>query len=539
MFTTPRSIPFLVCIALLVAAVGVPLAAGQESGTVVGRPDLSLSATETEFDPGEEGKLRIVVSNDARLQRGGPATYEERVKTARGVKIEVLDRGLPVDAAAGTTVVGSVPEGSVAAPPIDLTIPEGTPPGTYRLPVEVSYTYTAGVQYGAAEPTYNDYNREERMYVTIRVTDQARFEVVDTTTGAQVGDTADLSVTVENVGSEPAHDAGIQLSSPSDEVTFGSGSGSSTAYVDVWQPGERHELDYTVAVRDDAAVRSYTLDAVVAYEDVDGIARESAPLSVGLRPGREQTFALQNVTSSLRVGEEGRFAATVINRGPDRARSPVVAFRTANSNVEPEPETYAVPTLAPGERARVVFDVTVSDAATASDQQVDLTVRYRNARGDQRASDPLERRVRVAPQRDRFVVEPVDETVTAGGSGPFRLRITNNGTEPLETVELKVFAQSPLSSGDDEAIVDRLAPNESATVTIGLGAGASALEKSYPLSVDFQYERPDGDTEVSRTYTVPVSLEPQTGGGLPLIPALVVVALVAGGGVVVWRRQRR
>lgn len=534
-----RSILLAVAVLAVVAGGTVTTGAQSSSGDVVGSPEIDVFASGAEFDPGTRTQLQLVLSNDGTLQKGGPAQYETRVTTARGTTLEIKDGNVPIDVAEGPFAVGEVPQGTTPIDPIAVTIPENATPGTYRIPVEVSYSYTRHVDYGPAQqPEYNDFRRTERRYVTIRIEDGAQFEVVGTSAGAQIGDEATLSVTMENVGTERARDARVRLSSPSDEVTFGSGSRASTGYVGAWAPGERRTLNYTVALRDDAALRDYTLDAAVTYEDENGIARNSSSLAVGLSPAREQSFALRDVNASLRVGEEGMFAGRVVNRGPAAVRDPVVIFRPSGGNVNAETTEYALPDLAPGESADFSFDTTVNEGATPGARQFNVTVRYRNGRGDVRTSEGLVEQVTVAPQRDRFVVEPVNGSITAGASTQLDVRVTNNGDEPLRDVEAKAFTRDPLSSDDDEALVPRLAPGESETITIGLSAGADALNKTYPVSLDFQYELPDGDTAVSRTYKVPVRVQEPTDGGSPL-PYVVAVAVIALAVVALaWRRRR-
>jgi hypothetical protein len=525
-----------VVVVATVAATGV--VAGQSSGTVVGRPDIDLYSSTTEVEPGTQTDLTLVLSNDGRLSRGGPAEHEARVTTARGVSVEVEDGATPFEVNTGRVAVGEVPRGTTRTDPISLTVPEDVAPGRYRVPVAISYAYTVSVEYSATDaPEYNDLTREETRYITLRVRDQAQFEVVDSETTAQIGDTGTIAVQLRNVGTRTARDASVALSSPTDELTFGSGSASSTGYVGAWEPGTTETVEYTVTFDDDAALRNYSLSASVEYEDTDGIARTAEPMAVGLRPQREQSFALRDTSANLRVGEEGQFTGTVVNRGPDTARQPVVVFRSTNPNVNVETDEYALETLAPDESGRFAFDVTISDGASASTQQFNVTVRYRNDRGDRRRSDALEHRVDVRPQRDRFRVTAVNRTVVAGGTTSLDLRVTNQGEDPLRDIEAKAFVQSPLSSDDDEAIVATLAPGETKTITIGLSTSGSALEKQYPVSVDFQYELPDGDSQVSQTYRVPVTVERRQGGGLPFLP--IAVGALAVIGLVLFLRYRR
>ncbi|AZH27182.1 sialidase [Haloplanus aerogenes] len=520
------------------------MVAGQSSsGTVIGRPDIEVFTSTTEVEPGTETDLDLVISNDGQLRRGGPAEHESRVTTARGLAVEVEDGETPFEINTGRVAVGEVPRGTTPVDPISITVPEDVDPGRYRIPVTVSYSYTVSVEYNSVgSPEYNDLTRETTQYITVRVRNQAQFDVVDTTTTSQIGDTGNVSVTLQNDGTRPARDASVVLDSPTDELTFGSGSASSTGYVGTWEPGTNATVEYTVSFDDDAALRNYSLTATVEYEDTDGIARTSEPLAVGLRPVPEQTFALRETNATLRVGEEGTFAGTVVNRGPDTTRQPVVVFQSTNPNVDVESNEYALDTLDPGEAGAFEFDVAISDGASATTQQFNVTVRYRNERDDVRRSDSLNERVVFEPQRDRFRVEAINRTVVAGQTTTLELRVTNEGDEPLRDVEAKAFVQDPLSSDDDEGLVSTLAPGESATVLVSLSVGGSAVaQKTYPVSVDFQYELPDGDTEVSETYRVPVTVEPQErrGFSLPFLPITLGALAVVGVGLFVWLRRDR
>jgi hypothetical protein len=536
--STHRSF-LLVALVVLATVAATGIAAGQSSsGTVIGRPDVEVYSSTSEVEPGTQVDLGLVVSNDGQLRRGGPAQYEDRVTTARGVSLEVESGETPFEIDTGRVAVGDVPRGTTPADPISITVPEDVAPGRYRIPVTLSYSYTVSAEYDSVgAPEYNDLTREVTRYVTVRVRDQAQFDVVDSTTTTQIGDTGSVTLTLENDGTRAARDASVVLSSSTDELTFGSGSTSSTGYVGVWEPGANETVEYTVSFDDDAALRNYSLSATVEYEDTDGIARTSNPIAVGVRPDREQTFALRDTDATLRVGEDGQFSGTVVNRGPDTARQPVVVFRSSNPNVNVESTEYALETLDPDETGEFAFDVAISDAASAATQQFNLSVRYRNGRDDVRYGDTLNERVAIEPQRDRFSVEAVNRTVVAGETTTLELRVTNAGDDPLRDVEAKAFVQSPLSSDDDEGLVSELAPGESATFVIGLSTSGAALEKDYPVSIDFQYELPDGDTEVSETYRVPVSIERQEGGGLPFLPITVGALAVVGLGLLVWYRR--
>lgn len=535
-----RSRVLLLGVVVFVVVAGVPPAVAQESGEVVGQPDITVSASTVEFDTGAEAELKLALTNRGRIDRGGPEQYEDRVTTARGLTLEVETGDAPIEVNSGSVAVGNVPTGTTAVDPIDVTVPESAEPGTYELTVEYEFAFTRIVRYNENGAEFDDITRRRSDTVTIRVTDQARFEVVDVDSDAQIGDTGDLSIELRNSGTEPASDASVTVTSRSDELVFGTGSGSSTAFAgQVWAPNETRTVDYTVELTDDATLRDYTLSVVVGYTDQDGIDRTSRSLQTGIRPIAGQEFSLQGVSASLHVGEEGTVSGTLVNEGPQPVYDPVVRLRTSGSNFDVVSNEYALADLDPGEGDAFEFVVDVNDAASVGVRQFGLEIEYRNRDGDLRTDDDLVTRVEIVPQRDRFVVEVLDGRIEAGSSTDLRVRVTNNGDEPLSDVEAKAFVNDPLSSDDDEAIVPELAAGDSAEFTIGLSASGSALEKRYPVSFDFQYELPDGDTELSRTYKVAVSVTRTEGFDFPVGVVVGGVAVVGLLGVFAWRRWAR
>ncbi|CQR48702.1 hypothetical protein BN996_00149 [Haloferax massiliensis] len=506
------------------------------SGQVYGSPDIDVFTSTSEFEPGTQSQLRLTLRNNGQIDQSGPERYESRVTTARGVTVEAQSGDAPIEINTGTIGAGNVATGTVDLSPIDITVSENATPGTYRIPIEVSYTYTRLVDYDPSGAEYTDNTRTRTHYVTVRVRDQPRFEVVETSSTAQVGNTGDLSVTIENTGTRAASEASVTATSRSDELVFGTGSESSTAQVGRWAVGERRTVNYTVSLAEDATVRGYTVNLDVDYTDTDGIARTSRTLNIGVTPAEEQSFALENVSTNLRVGADGTVSGTVVNNGPKRVDDPVLRFGSSNPNINVETSEYALPDLEPGDSAAFEYEVGVSDAASANVQQLNLSVEYRNSRGNIRVSDGLTTNAEIAPHQDRFIVEVVNNTIEAGSDRAVRVRVTNNGDEPLTNIEAQAFVRDPLSSDNDEGIISELQPGESEEFTIALSAGADALPKRYPVSFDFQYEMPDGDTEVSQTYTTPIEVTESQGGGLPI--GLIVGAVVVIGvlGVFGWRR---
>jgi hypothetical protein len=320
-----------------------------------------------------------------------------------------------------------VPTGTAGPLDVSLTVPEGTPPGTYEVPVEVRYSYTRIVTYGDGDPEFSESTFRGEQTVTVRVADAPRFEIVDTESTTQIGDRGEVTMTVENVGSEPARDARVSVASSSDELAFGTESNSADSFVGVWRPGERKQVTYALTATDDAIQREYSLTTTVDYTDVDGVRQTSEELVTGVTPLDEQSFSLSDLDSTLRVGQEGTITGTVTNEGPSTVYEPVLAVSGGSRNLDFTETEYALTTLEPGETREFSFEVDVSDAASAGRQQFSFDVTYQNEQGDDRTSSTLRRAVDVGAHQDRFSVEPVEATLDRGGSDTVTLRVTNNG----------------------------------------------------------------------------------------------------------------
>lgn len=365
---------------------------------------------------------------------------------------------------------------------------------------------------------------------------EVEFTAVDGASDVTVGDTGTYEVTLRNDGPVAVRDATVTVESQSGDITFGE-SASTTQYVGSWAPGETRTVSVDATASENADTRPYALSASVNYRDSEGDAGADEAIPLGIRPGPEQSFELSNVESTLRAGDDGKLQATLTNTGEQPVRNVVVQWESDHSNLSPQETQYAVGDLDAGESANVSFGVDASDSADAGPRQFDFVAKYRNGNGDSRESDTLQVRQTVEGSADEFEVTARNATVGAGGSATLELEITNTDDERLENIEAKLFADSPMSVGDDEAFVAGLGPGESTTITFGISASGTAMEKTYPLSVDFRYEEPDGDTPVSDSYRVPVSVTDDSGGGTPLsvIAGALLVSLLAIGGYVRFR----
>ena len=504
-----------------------------------GEPELSVELPDNRVEAGDVTVLELQLSNAATVDSGSRNTLDvERVTSARGVRVSLRSGDAPIEVRTNARTLGTIPDGGVVTAPFEVVVDEDAEPGRYRVPVEVEYTYTELI---AENDRFRDTDTvEETMYVSLRIVPGADFAVVESTTNAAIGGNGSVRMAVENTGNAAARDATLSVRSTSGSLTFG-GSPTAETYVGSWPAGERRNFTFSASVAGDVEPRPISLGATVRYEDEDGIP-QNASLTTGVRPAEEQSFSLTETNGSLRVDSEGDLTGTIRNEGPVVADNAVLVLEDPGSNVDATELEFALGTLEPNESAAFSYEIEVSDSARAGPRQFTYRVRYDDANGAATRSDPLYARYEVAPAQQVFDVE-TNATVTAGGSSQLRVEVTNNRNVPLTDVSAKLFADAPISVNDDEAFVGEIEAGETETMTFTIGAAGSATSKAYPVSMDFQYDEPDGDTKLSDTYRVPVQVSESEGGGLLSLlfgPVGLVLVLIVGGaaGIVLFRRSR-
>lgn len=507
----------------------------QGGGLIRGSPELGVSVARPTVTPGQTNEVTLQVTNDGDLDLG-TAQSRSVVTTARNVRVEAEADDAPISVETGTLAIGAVRENRPGEAPIAVDVPQDTAPGTYDIDVELRYSHTyqqsGGVTYDREETT----NAE----VTIEVSDNARFEILNVTTDARVGDTGVLEATVENTGGEAARDASLTLESASAGLTFGQ-SPTDSAQIGELAAGETTTVTYDARFAAGAPVRDYALAGTVQFDTPEGYQRVDDRLAGSVRPGAEQRFSIADVESDLRVAEDGEITGTVTNDGPATARNVVVQYAEETPTLVPVETSVAVGTLESGESAEFAIPISVGGEAEAVNRTADVAVQYRTADFERRAYRDLELLFAVGPERDRFGVEVTDRTVEVGGERALEVAVTNRLDETVTDVEGRMFADDPIGTGTtDTGYAQSIEPGETVTMTFDLTATGSATPGStYPASFDFRYDDAEGDSQLSDTLRVALDVTEPEGDGLP-VGALAVglLVVVAGAGAVVWYRRQ-
>lgn len=410
---------------------------------------------------------------------------------------------------------------------------------TYRLTAASSaenepYPFTLSADY---ELDSGEARTADPVSVEVTPGPEQEFTVVSTESDVPIGDSGEYAVTLRNAGSDTLTDATVQLTSSNADITFGQ-SNSANQYVGRWEPGAEQTLTFDARAGDGAERRNYTVDATVAYERADDSVSQQNTVSLSLQPTAEQSFAVDDVDASLEVGDDGTLSAQLTNTAPRAAENVVVVWASEQRNVDPIETEYSIGRLAAGESATFDFNLDVSSSARSGPRQFSVQAQYENDDGETRTSDPLSMRAEVASERNEFDVAVQSANVTAGEGTEIDVEITNAKEQTLSDINAKIFADSPITANDDESFVSELEPGESQTITFSISVGSGALSKTYPVSMDFQYDEPDGDTVTSDTYSIPVEVQQPSGDGglpLPLIGGGLLLVVVAVGGYMRFR----
>ena len=493
----------------LVAAVALGAAPA-----AVSADDIEVVVSEDTFAPDEEATLFVEVVDRA----DGPGGTQ-------GTIVSIDEEDAPITVLTDEDAIATVPTGGSRVASFDIAVDEDAAPDDYDIEVEVDYR--DGRTGDLTTETFD---------VEITIDDRAHFRVVDTDTDAHVGEEGTVSMTLENVGDQTAKDATVEVRALDRGLRLGARSTFTRTFAGDWEDGATRTLNLSADVREGTEPRSHVLEAEVEFHDEDDVERTTRPLTAGVDVGSEQAFSVTNVTSDLRVGEDGELNVTIENDGPRAVGGVVAVSETPNPNVAVRnPEWYVGP-MEPGEASTAAFRVGLREDAEPGDRVLPLVVRYRTPAGDIEYSDRLDVVAAVAPELEPFGIRAVNQTIAQGETRRYRVEVENTGDERYSDIQAKLFAESPLETDDDEAYIDALDVGETRTISFGLEADDDAAIKQHPVSMDFRYEDADGDRHLTDRERMAVDVvERETPYALY---AAVVVFLAAIVGIAYWKRER-
>lgn len=419
-----------------------------------------------------------------------------------------------------TKSIGPWASGERRSVTFDILAEEFAETRSYPFQAVITYTAANGSRVRTTPFTFSVQPSEQ-----IRL---ERFEVTSIRSNVQVGDSGTIAVTIENTGAD-VEDAIVTLQSRSRNIRLGR-THNATQFVGEWATNEDITFVFEARATNNTVVASYPFSVAVSYQ-ANGTRSRTTTELFGVIPNSEQSFALQNITSTLRVGDEGQVTGAVVNTGPRTVQDAVLVLETNTTTLRPEETNYPLGTIPTGERQPFRYDINAINTTNAGPRDLTFRVVYRNQKGERTASDPLQATIQIGNKREPFVVDPVAASFGTDESGVLRVRISNSVGQTLSNVTARLQVDEPLTSDDLNAYVGVLSSNESSTTAFQLTVEDEAIPGRHPATVTITYETPNGERRIAGPYQVPVQVEQERGPGFPVIATVTAIAalLVAAG----------
>ncbi|MDS0222442.1 sialidase [Haloarcula sp. S1AR25-5A] len=489
---------------ILFAVVVVTVASGTAVAAVTGSPQIEVTFADNTVSPGEETTLDVVLSNSGDLDSGSATnpSLNSEVTTARSLSVDVSSGDAPMAITTTRQQTGDLATGSPRTVSFDISVNDSAEAGTYRIPVRLEYDYYSLVAESTGTRNEGSVSRTE--YVTVHISDDATFDVINVDSDTRVGSTGGVELTVQNTGETAATDAAVTLSSQNGEFTVGGGEQSSR-FVDAWESGENKTFDYQVGASSDAKPNPYNFRLSVAFDDAKGVREESVSSTVGIAPAPEQSFAVVNTSSMVPVGNTGEYELTLRNDGPVTVNDAAVTVTSQSSDITfggASSTSQFVGEWTPGEVRTVTVDATASSNSEVRSYALSASVQYDDPEGDTGTDDSLSLGIETTPKQE-FSLSDVSGGLRAGQDGTLEATLANDGPRTVENAVINWESDhSNLSPQETQYAVGNLEPGESTTVDFGVDASDSA--RAGPRQFDFTvgYTDDNGNQQSSDTLSL-------------------------------------
>ncbi len=234
----------------------------------------------------------------------------------------------------------------------------------------------------SATATYEDYQGLSKTAtldsVGVTPAPELAIRFRNVSSSLRVDERGTFAGTVVNRGPRTAHDAVLVVETPSPLLSF-----TETRYpVGDLAPGEGRPVTFRVDVPASADAGQRLFRVALEYETADGDPgrTDAVQLRRHVAPDRDEV-ALEPVDATVRIDTSDSFAVRVTNVG-DEPLTDLEAVLAPRPPFTSESAVAYVPRIAPGESARVAFELSVSEDAVPSQTAVAVNVSAEDPDGD-------------------------------------------------------------------------------------------------------------------------------------------------------------
>ncbi|MDD3934611.1 MAG: CARDB domain-containing protein, partial [Methanoculleus sp.] len=345
---------------LLLALLAVP---GSAAGAkyLYGNPELSATIAGTnEFAPGADTSLTVIISNSGlnthKIVGSTIVTPDDLPNTAKLATVALKSNDAPLTVKTDPQFLSDIMGGASRTATFNVKVADSATPGTYTLPLEVTYTYLQEAEDYGDTLRYNYQKKTEILPLTVRVTPDLRVEILNVRSESlNVGTEGYVYLTLKNIGHDTANKAiakvvrnGASPLIPTD----------GNAYIGTFEPGETVDVKFKVAVADSAEPQSYPLDVMVAYEDYEEKTVTSRAATIGLPVGGKIAFDAVSPTVTLHPGDKSILEVVYKNTGAAKVYNAQARISAVDPFTSSDDTAY-LGDLAPGETATARFEVSI------------------------------------------------------------------------------------------------------------------------------------------------------------------------------------
>lgn len=359
---------------------------------------------------------------------------------------------------------------------------------------------------------------------------------VDSETQATVGGSGETEISLENEGPYDIYDATVRVSSDSDIISLGGRSGVAVIDVGEWEENDNISFNVSTDVSEDASVESYSISANIVYQNIDDIENTERVEGVNLIPQPEQDVETSIESSDVAEGEEGTISISVENNGPKMIEETKISV-SGSESVSFLQSTRNIGSIQ--EDSSKVSDIPVElpKGIDSTSQNIDITVEYEYDGSDGREVIQNLSTIDVQENNLLFNISAENNNIEQGQQKTVQVNVQNSMTRPISNIDAEFSSSDPLSISQDTGFIESLDSNEEGVINITVQASSGAIENTYALEVDFEYQDSDGTSKLSDVYSFPVKVSEaeDSSGGLPLVPLVGVLILIIGVSVIVYR----
>jgi hypothetical protein len=235
-------------------------------------------------------------------------------------------------------------------------------------------------------------------------------------------------------------------------------------------------------------------------------------------------------------------------------------LRSTSDLIEVKSGDQVIEALRSGEKSRdpMKFSIKIASHAPAGEYPLDLDLSYDyqyNAEVDadeldpeiglrgfqtaywyQRANETITIPVLIKKESDFEITDAKADLSAGEKDGIIEVSYKNIGEEAAEDAIARLSVFKPFSSTDDQAYIGALAPGEERTVKFKIDVDSDATAKPYSINSEIKYADLRGETVISESMKIPVSVSPA--GRSYALPGVVILVLIVAGGAYIFRKRR-